>query len=226
MEFRYQNTNNSICTSAGTFNRNDDSCIVLNKGEILVVSEKSDYLRSTKLKFMGCLIYPKEGILEINGRNISLASTSEESDLLNLLSIGFIFYKHRLLEGINVEENVAIPLKFEKLKAEEIRRKTLEVLKSLNLFQFRKKMPKQLTNLERQQIIIARALVSNPEIIICDKPTAFLDRESAVYVMRKLQDLAKQGKTIIIINQEIRYNGYADRIVELKNGMINELVLV
>jgi putative ABC transport system ATP-binding protein len=174
---------------------------------------------------MGCLINPNEGILEINGKNINL-SCYEEMVLIKSQAIGFVFHQHNLLESINAEENVAFPLKVQNLRSDEIRQKTTEALKMVEMYEQRKMMPKQLSKLEKQQILIARALVINPQIMVCDKPTAFFDRQDGVFIMEKLKALAKSGKTIVILNHDPRYNEYANRAVEVKNGIVNELILV
>jgi putative ABC transport system ATP-binding protein len=225
MVAKFENINKIFCTSAGTFNGNEDTCIKLNKGEIVLISEKLENSKKTLLTLMGCLINPKDGIIEINGRNINAVSYQELA-LIKLQSIGFVFNKHSLLETINVEENVAFPLKSENLEFEEYRQLTAKALKIVNMYEHRKKLPKQLSNVEKQQILIARALVTNPKIIICDKPTAFLDRASGELIMNKLKELAKLGKTIVILNNDSRFNDYAYRAVEVKNGIVNELHLM
>jgi putative ABC transport system ATP-binding protein len=225
MVAKFENVNKTFCTSAGTFNWNENTSINLNKGEILLISGKSEYSKKTLLTLMGCLINPNEGILEINGKNINL-SCYEEMVLIKSQTIGFVFHQHNLLESINAEENVAFPLKIQNLRSDEIRQKTTEALKMVEMYEQRKMMPKQLSKLEKQQILIARALVINPQIMVCDKPTAFFDRESGVIIMEKLKALAKSGKTIVILNHDPRYNEYANRAVEVKNGIVNELILV
>jgi putative ABC transport system ATP-binding protein len=224
MVAKFENINKTFCTSAGTFNWNEGSGINLNKGEILLITGKSEYLKKTLLTLMGCLINPNEGILEINGKNINL-SCYEEMVLIKSQTIGFVFQQHNLLETMNAEENVAFPLRVQKLKPDEIRQRTTEALKVVNMYEHRKKMPKQLSKFEKQKILISRALVINPKIIVCDKPTAFLDRQSGVFIMQKLKELAKQGKAIVILNHDYRFNEYADRAVEVKNGIVNELIL-
>lgn len=224
MVAKFENINKTFCTSAGTFNWNEGTGINLNKGEILLITGKSGYSKNTLLTLMGCLINPNEGILEINGKNINL-SCYEEMVLIKSQTIGFVFHQHNLLETMNAEENVAFPLKIEKLKSDEIRLRTTEALKVVNMYEHRKKMPKQLSKFEKQQILLARALVINPKIIVCDKPTAFLDRQSGVFIMEKLKELAKQGKAIVILNHDYRFNEYADRAVEVKNGIVNELIM-
>ncbi len=94
---------------------------------------------------MGCTINPNEGILEINGKNINL-SCYEEMVLIKSQAIGFVFHQHNLLEAINAEENVAFPLKVQNLKSDEIRERTTEALKRVDMDESRKKMPKQLRN--------------------------------------------------------------------------------
>lgn len=225
MVAKFENINKTFCTSAGTFNWNEETSINLNKGEILLISGKSEYSKKTLLTLMGCLINPNEGILEINGKNINL-SCYEEMVLIKSQAIGFIFHQHNLLESINAEENVAFPLKVQNLRSDEIRQKTTEALKMVEMYEQRKMMPKQLSKLEKQQILIARALVINPQIMVCDKPTAFFDRQDGVFIMEKLKALAKSGKTIVILNHDPRYNEYANRAVEVKNGIVNELILV
>lgn len=225
MVAKFENINKTFCTSAGTFNWNEETSINLNKGEILLISGKSEYSKKTLLTLMGCLINPNEGILEINGKNINL-SCYEEMVLIKSQAIGYVFHQHNLLESINTEDNVGFPLKVQNLRSDEIRQKTTEALKMVEMYEQRKMMPKQLSKLEKQQILIARALVINPKIMVCDKPTAFLDRQDGVFIMEKLKALAKSGKTIVILNHDSRYNEYANRAVEVKNGIVNELILV
>ena len=224
MVAKFENINKTFCTSAGTFNWNEGTGINLKKGEILLITGKSGYSKNTLLTLMGCLINPNEGIIEINGKNINL-SCYQEMALIKSQTIGFVFHQHSLLDTINSEENVAFPLKVEKINSYEISQRTAEALKIVNMYEHRKKMPKQLSKLERQQILIARAVVINPKIIVCDKPTAYLDRQSGVFIMQKLKELAKLGNAIVILNPDIRFNQYANRAVEVKNGIVNELIL-
>jgi putative ABC transport system ATP-binding protein len=225
MVAKFENINKTFCTSAGTFNWNEETSINLNKGEILLITGKSEYARKNFLTLMGCLINPNEGILEINGKNINL-SGYEEMALIKSQTIGFVFHQHNLIETINAEENVGFPLKFQSLKPDEIRKSTHDALKIIEMYEHRKKMPRQLSKLEKQQTLLARALVINPQIIVCDKPTAFLDRQSGVFIMEKLKELAKSGKSIVILNHDSRFNDYANRAVEVKNGIVNELILM
>lgn len=222
MVAQFENINKTFCTSAGTYNVNEETSINLYRGEILSICGKSEYSSTSLLTLMGCTINPNEGILEINGKNVNLLRY-EEMVLTKLQSISFVFHQHTLIETINTEENVAFPLKSQNLNSHKIKQITAETLKTVNMYDIRKKMPKQLSSFEKQQILIARALVTNPEIIVCDKPTAFMDRHSGMMIMKRLKELAKQGKTIVILNLESRFNEYANRSVEVKNGIVKEI---
>ncbi|MDD5149235.1 MAG: ATP-binding cassette domain-containing protein [Flavobacterium sp.] len=225
MVAKFENINKIYCTSAGTFNNNETTGVKLNNGEILLINGKSEYSKKTLLTLMGCIINPNEGILSINGKNTNL-SGYEEIILIESQTIGFVFHQQNLFEAMNTEENVAFSLRVQKLKSDEIRQRTKEALKTVDMYERRKKIPKQLSKLEIQQTLIAKALVINPKIIICDKPTAFLDRQSGVLIMKMLKELSRQGKAIVILNHDSRFNEFADRGVEVKNGIVNEFSLM
>lgn len=222
---KFENINKTFCTSAGTFNWNEETSISLNKGEILLITGKSEYSKKNFLTLMGCLINPNEGIIEINGKNIDLLCY-EEMVLIKSQTIGFVFHQHNLIDALNTEENVGFPLRFQNLKTYEIKRRITEILKMVEMYDYRKKMPKQLSKFEKHQILLARALVNDPQIIVCDKPTAFLNHQNGVFIMEKLKALANSGKTIVILNHDPRFNDYANRAVEVKNGIVKELILM
>lgn len=173
MVAQFENINKTFCTSAGTYNVNEETSINLYRGEILSICGKSEYSNDSFLTLMGCLINPNEGILEINGKNVNLLRY-EEMVLTKLQSISFVFHQHNLIDTINTEENVAFPLKSQNLTLGTIKQRTAETLKSVSLYDIRKKMPNQLSSFEKQLILIARALVTNPEIIVCDDSSLYI----------------------------------------------------
>lgn len=221
MVAKFESITKTFCTSAGTYDWNDKNSINLNKGGIVSIDCKSDYSKNNLLTLMGCTINPNEGVLEINGKNINLLSFNDMV-MIQLQSIGFVFHEHNLIQSINVEENISYPLKFQNLDSTLIKQKTIDVLKTVNMFEHRKRMPKQLSNFEKQQILIARALATNPKVIVCDRPTLFMDCQYGSLIMRKLRDIANQGISIVVLNLDSRYNHFTDRSVEVKNGVITE----
>lgn len=218
---KFEPYNKMYYTSAGTFNTAEKTSINLNKGEIIVITCPSSNSKKTILTLMGCLLHPNEGILEINGKSC-IPSNSMDIALIKSQTLGFIFQKDNLLQDLNAEENVAFPLRIQKIQTDEIKKRTVEVLKKVNMYAYRKKMPMQLSSFQQQQIAIAKALIINPKIIICDKPTALLERQNGILIMNLLKELAQEGKSIAIINHDKTYNEFADREIQLKNGTANE----
>ena len=88
----------------------------------------------------------------------------------------------------------------------------------VNMLEHKKKLPKQLSGGQQQRIAIARSLVTNPKIILCDEPTASLDKDSLVVVMNELKELSKTGKSVAVVTHDLRLAKYADRAIEVKNG--------
>jgi putative ABC transport system ATP-binding protein len=222
---KLEHLNKIYFTSAGTFTTSEKTSINLNKGEIVVITSQSTYSKKTLLTLMGCLVHPNAGILEINGKSC-IPSNSKDIALVKSQTIGFIFQRDNLLENLNAEENVAFPLRVQDINMDEIKQRTIDVLKRVKMYEDRKKMPIQLSSFQHQQIAIAKALIINPKIIICDRPTAHLERKNGTFIMKLLKEFAKEGKSIAILNHDRRYNEFADRAVELKNGTVSELILI
>lgn len=221
---KLEHLNKTYFTSAGTFTTSEKTSINLNKGEIVIITSQSIYSKKTLLTLMGCLIHPNDGILEINGKSC-IPSNSKDIALVRSQTIGFVFQRN-LLENLNAEENIAFPLRLQNSNKEEIKQRTIDVLKKVNMYEDRKKLPLQLSALQHQQIAVAKALIINPRIIICDRPTAALEQKHGILIMKLLAELAKEGKSIVIVNHDKRYTSFADRAFELKNGTVNELILI
>lgn len=197
-----------------------DQCnIQLNENELLLIIGPSGSGKTTLLSLLGCLIYPTEGTLEIGNKVINDLSASKMASI-RLNTIGFVFQQFNLLAALNAEDNVAFPLKMQNISANEIKRRTETVLKKVNMWEHRKKLPKQLSGGQQQRIAIARALVTDPQIILCDEPTASLDKDSLYIVMDELKQLAYDGKAVAVVTHDPRLTEYADRCVEINNGKI------
>jgi putative ABC transport system ATP-binding protein len=197
-----------------------DRCNVqLNEGELLLIIGPSGSGKTTLLSLLGCLIYPTEGTLEIDSKVINDLPASKMASI-RLNTIGFVFQQFNLLAALTAEENIAFPLKMQNLSAAEIKKRTEKVIKKVNMWEHRKKQPRQLSGGQQQRIAIARALVTNPKIILCDEPTASLDRESLYIVMDELKQLAHDGKAVAVVTHDPRLTEYADRCVEINNGKI------
>ncbi|TAE20834.1 MAG: ABC transporter ATP-binding protein [Cytophagales bacterium] len=211
-------------TPAGRFTALERTTIDINEAELLLIVGPSGSGKTTLLSLIGCLIEPTEGELFIGGKNIANLSAGEMADLrLNLM--GFVFQQFNLLAPLTAEENVAFPLKMQRLSGGQIKQRTAEALAKVNMTDHRRKFPKQLSGGQQQRVAIARALVTEPRLVLCDEPTASLDKESVSVVMNELRALARAGKGVAVVTHDPRLTEYADRAVEVKNGIVTPVSL-
>lgn len=197
----------------------DKSDVELFEGELLLVIGSSGSGKTTLLSLLGCLINPTEGVVEVDGKNTKQLSAKNMA-AIRLNTIGFVFQQFNLFTPLNAEENVSLPLKMKGVSKSEVKDKTADALKKMNMWEHRKKLPRQLSGGQQQRIAIARALVTNPKMILCDEPTASLDKESLAIVMAELKELAVSGKAVAVVTHDPRLIIYADRAIEVRNGKV------
>ncbi|MFN3852317.1 MAG: ABC transporter ATP-binding protein [Spirosomataceae bacterium] len=196
----------------------------LNEGELLLIIGPSGSGKTTLLSLIGCVLYPSKGELYVNGRFVNDMKPNELAKL-RLDTIGFVFQQFNLLAPLTAEENVAMPLKLQGVPSSEIKTRVAKAIETVGMTDRKKNLPKQLSGGQQQRIAIARALVTNPKIILCDEPTASLDKNSFEVVMEELKALARQGKSVAVVTHDPRLKKYADRAVEVKNGFVYPLEL-
>jgi putative ABC transport system ATP-binding protein len=196
--------------------------LVVVQGELLLIVGPSGSGKTTLLSLLGCLINPTTGKLFISGQEVNKLNTRQMA-AIRLSTIGFVFQQFNLLSPLTAEQNVAFPLKLQSLPALVIRHKTAEALDKVNMGHKRHKLPKTLSGGEQQRIAIARALVTDPKLVLCDEPTASLDKISLEVVMQQLQSLARSGKAVVVVTHDPRLYQYADRIIEVDNGVVKFL---
>ena len=196
--------------------------LVLNQGELLLIIGPSGSGKTTLLSLLGCVIYPSTGKLWVNDAFVNDMSQSELAEL-RLNNIGFVFQNFNLLAPLNAEQNVMMPLQLMGMNKKEAQRKVEEALHLVDMIDRRKNLPKQLSGGQQQRIAIARALVTEPKLILCDEPTASLDKDSMGVVMKELRSLADKGKAVAVVTHDPRLREYAHRIVEVNNGIVTEV---
>lgn len=194
----------------------------LNEGELMLIIGPSGSGKTTLLSLLGCVIYPSFGDLWVAGKHINDLKTNDLAKL-RLNTIGFVFQSFNLLAPLNAEDNVGLPLKLQGISSAEIKKRVQKALEIVDMTNRRKNLPKELSGGQQQRIAIARALVTNPKLILCDEPTASLDKDSLGVVMNELRNLARQGKSVAVVTHDPRLQEYADRVVEVKNGIATEI---
>lgn len=199
----------------------EKTTFTLREGELSLIIGPSGSGKTTLLSLIGCVIYPSAGTLWVDGKEVN-SLTQDQKASLRLHTIGFVFQNFNLLAPLNAEENVMMPLLLQHIARDEAKHRTREALERVNMLDRRKSLPKQLSGGQQQRIAIARALVTNPKIVLCDEPTAALDSKSLVVVMQELRRLADGGKSVVVVTHDPRLKPYANRIVEVNNGIVQE----
>ncbi|MFM8449854.1 MAG: ABC transporter ATP-binding protein [Haliscomenobacter sp.] len=193
----------------------------IREGELLLIIGPSGSGKTTLLSLLGCVLYPSSGRLWVDGQEINLLKERELARL-RLHSIGFVFQSFNLLAPLSAEDNVRMPLRLMGVSDREARRRTDDALKMVGMEGHRRQLPKQLSGGQQQRIAIARALVTNPRLVLCDEPTAALDKNSIDVVMEELRMLADEGKAVCVVTHDPRLEQYAHRIIHVNNGFVKE----
>ena len=193
--------------------------LVLNEGELLLIMGPSGSGKTTLLSLLGCVIYPSFGDLWVDGKQVNKLKPRELA-ALRLNAIGFVFQNFNLLAPLSAEDNVAMPLKLQGVARKERKQRVNYALELVGMTDRRKNLPKQLSGGQQQRIAIARALVTNPKMVLCDEPTASLDKNSLGVVMKELRGLADSGKSVAVVSHDPRLIPYAHRVLEVENGAI------
>ena len=189
------------------------------KGDFVAIIGQSGSGKSTLMNIIGCLDVPTTGSYKINGVEAGKMGKDQLADL-RCKTFGFIFQRYNLLSSLNACENAALPAIYLGLGAEERNRRSVELLKNLDLGNKLGNKPNELSGGQQQRVSIARALMNGGEIILADEPTGALDSKSGEMVMEIIKSLHKQGHTIILVTHDSHIAAQASRIIEIKDGEI------
>lgn len=191
------------------------------KGEITLIVGPSGSGKTTLLSLLGCVIYPSTGEVWIGDELVSKLPEKRLADL-RLKHIGFVFQGFNLLAPLNALENVMMPLRLQGVDRKVAKSKALELINEFKMQERINNLPKRLSGGQQQRIAVARALITNPELVLCDEPTASLDQQSAKQVMEMLRSLSRDNRAVIIVTHDTRLKKYADRTIYVSEGRISE----
>ena len=196
-----------------------DVSLSIEQGEFISIIGQSGSGKSTLMNLLGCLDQASSGQFLFRGQDISLLSNDELSSL-RLKSFGFVFQRYNLLNALSALENVALPAIYSNLNAENRADRALQLLAQLGLADKSDNKPNEMSGGQQQRVSIARALMNGGEVILADEPTGALDSESGEMVLQILEDLHRQGHTIILVTHDKSIAERADRVIEIKDGRI------
>ena len=191
----------------------------IKQGEFIAIMGPSGSGKSTLMNIIGCLDSPTSGTYYLNQKEVSTLEGDELAGIRNT-EIGFVFQNFHLLARNSALDNVMLPLKYAGIdKSDQIGRAT-EALSQVGLESRMDHQPSELSGGQQQRVAIARALVNNPSILFADEPTGNLDSQTGHDVMQLFHSLHQQGQTIILITHENEIAAEAQRIIFIKDGLI------
>lgn len=191
----------------------------IQEGEFVSIMGPSGSGKSTLMNILGCLDRPTSGSYLLDGHEVASLMDDELASIRNK-KIGFVFQSFNLLPKLTALENVALPMIYAYVPKKERELRAKELLETLGLGDRADHLPSELSGGQRQRVAIARALANDPSIIMADEPTGNLDSKSGMDVMNIFTDLAKAGRTIILVTHELDIAAYAGRHILLSDGHI------
>lgn len=189
------------------------------QGEFLSIMGPSGSGKSTCMNMIGCLDRPTSGIVQIGGKNTADMSEKELAVLRNR-TIGFVFQQYHLLPSMNVLENVMLPLRYKGVDMQLRKQLAQEALEKVGLADRMKHRPYELSGGQKQRAAIARATVTNPDIILADEPTGALDSSTGESVLNLFADINKSGTTIVIVTHDPKIGARTPRCIRILDGQI------
>ena len=189
------------------------------EGEFVAIMGPSGCGKSTLLNIIGLLNNPTSGSYLLDGKDVSTLKESERT-LIRRGMIGFVFQSFNLIDELNVYENIELPLLYMGIPATERKRRAETAMERMAIMHRSKHFPQQLSGGQQQRVAIARAVVSNPKLILADEPTGNLDSKNGKEVMELLNELNKEGTTIVMVTHSQHDAGFAGRIINLFDGQV------
>ena len=192
--------------------------LLVEEGDFVAIMGPSGSGKSTMMNILGCLDVPTDGRYTLDGIDVSKLRDNKLAAIRNT-RIGFVFQSFNLIPRTSALRNVELPLIYAGERSRR-RERALAALERVGLGERADHMPNQLSGGQQQRVAVARALVTNPAIILADEPTGNLDTTSTVEIMRLLEELNDTGRTVVLITHEPEVAEFAKRVIELRDGKI------
>jgi putative ABC transport system ATP-binding protein len=199
-----------------------DVNVTISAGEFVAVMGPSGSGKSTLMNILGCLDRPTEGKYFLAGEDISQMDKNQLAGIRNQ-RLGFIFQSYNLLAQTSALENVMLPMLYRRhdiMTNEQQKDKALQTLSAVGLAERVHHKPQELSGGQMQRVAIARALINDPLLILADEPTGNLDSHSGAEIMELLQNLHREGRTIVMVTHDDDIAQYADRTIRFRDGQV------
>ena len=195
----------------------DDVSIDFKSGEFICILGESGSGKSTLLNIIGGLDSEYSGTVNINNLNLKYI----DLDDYRRERIGFIFQNFNLIPSLSIIDNIIIPLDKYNLSYKEKKRRALNLLRKLKIFDIKNKKINELSGGQKQRIAIARALINDPDIILADEPTGALDEKNSLNILEILKEIREKGKLVIVVTHSLKVIDYSTRVIRIKDGKID-----
>jgi len=198
-----------------------DVSLKISKNEYVAIMGPSGSGKSTLMNILGCLDTPTKGLYDFKGENVSQMNDNELASIRNR-QIGFVFQTFNLLARSDALHNVELPLIYAGVSSSERRERAEAALENVGLADRMKHKPNEMSGGQRQRVAVARALVTDPAIILADEPTGNLDTKTGADIMTLFNEIHSAGNTIILVTHEEYIAEHANRIIRLRDGFIEK----
>ena len=202
----------------------DHATLHIRPKEFVSIIGPSGSGKSTMMNIIGCLDVADAGQYLLDGLPIESYTENQLAKVRNE-KIGFVFQQFNLISKLSAEENVELPLIYQKVPRAERQQRVKEALEKVNLYQRAKHLPTELSGGQQQRVAIARAIVTRPKLILADEPTGALDSKTSREIMEMFHQLHAQGNTIVLITHDNNIAKEAERAIHILDGQISEVEL-
>ena len=202
----------------------DHATLHIRPKEFVSIIGPSGSGKATMMNIIGCLDVADAGQYLLDGLPIESYTENQLAKIRNE-KIGFVFQQFNLIQKLSAEENVELPLIYQKVPKAERQKRVKEALEKVNLYQRAKHLPTELSGGQQQRVAIARAIVTKPKLILADEPTGALDSKTSREIIDIFHDLHRQGNTIVLITHDNNIAKEAERAIHILDGQISEVDL-